>query len=348
MGSASTGGVEAVLLGGIFQGSVFLPMKLTRRWHWENTWICFSTVAYLIGPGILACLLVPDFPYMLRAVPSAVLIRMCLFGVGMGAGALMMGLGYQYLGMAITYAIVLGISSSVGTLIPLLVLAPDQIFRRQGIAVIAGVAVAVLGTAVVSWAARERDAKKKTTGESKSVGNGEASARSVMVGLALCIGSGVLSSCGNLGFAFGTQISQQAHELGSGNTGSSSALWTVILLPVFLCNFSYSLYLLWKEKSGRLFRERGTVHYWGLGILMGADWIAGMVAYGAGALSLGKLGTSMGWILFISCMIAVANLLGLLTGEWKGANRRSLGIMGAGICILLLSIVVVGTAGSGG
>jgi L-rhamnose-proton symport protein (RhaT) len=341
-------GIFAVLLGGVFQGSVFLPMKFTRRWKWENTWACFSAVAYLLTPWLLACSLVSRFPQMLGEVSPHVLVTTLLFGAGMGFGALMMGVAYRYVGMAITFAIVLGIASSIGTLVPLLVLAPDQVMKRQGLLVMAGVAIALVGTGVVSWAAWERDAKKEAEGHAEDAPAEQASARSLMIGLALCIGSGVLSSCGNLGFAFGSQISQRAQEMGAGHTGSASAVWTMILLPVFLCNFTYSLFLLRKNKSYRLFRKPGTAHYWGWGILMGVDWMAGMAAYGAGALAMGKLGTSMGWILFMASMIAVANILGALTGEWKGASRRTLGIMGVGVLILLFSIVVVGMAGAGG
>jgi hypothetical protein len=78
---------------------------------------------------------------------------------------------------------------------------------------------------------------------------------------------------------------------------------------------------------------------------MGIDWMAGMAAYGAGALSLGKLGTSMGWILFMTSMIIVANISGALTGEWKGSSARTLGIMAAGVATLMIGIIVVGMAG---
>lgn len=338
-------GLGAVLLGGALQGGVLLPMKFTQRWQWENTWLCFSFAAYLFSPWALACLLVSRFPHMLWEVSPHALAATLLFGVGMGAGALMMGLAYKYVGMAITFAIVLGISSSIGTLVPLMVLTPEQVLRHQGLAVMVGVAIALLGTGVVTWAAWERDAAKKTSGANTQSATGTSS-RSLITGLALAVSSGLLSSCGNLGFAFGGQISQRAHELGAGPTGAASALWTVILLPVFLWNVIYSLLLLRKNKTAHLFREPGTGHYWLLGIVMGVDWMAGMAAYGAGALSLGKVGTSMGWILFVSSMIIVANVLGALTGEWKGARAKTLAIMAAGVAILMAAIVVVGTAGA--
>jgi L-rhamnose-H+ transport protein len=335
-------GLTAVLLGGILQGSVLLPMKFTRKWRWENTWTGFSAVAYLLSPWILALLLVSRFPSMLLEIPPDVLARTLAFGVGWGLGALTMGIGFRYLGMAITYAIVLGLASSVGTLIPLLVLTPERASTRQGFSVILGVLVALLGTAIVSWAAWERDAKPEQSDvQTKEQG----SARNLVVGLLLCISSGLLSSSGNLGFAFGSAISQKAADLGAGATGSASAVWAVILLPVFSCNSLYSAYLLRRNGSASLFRAPGTAHYWGLAALMGALWMGGMALYGAGALALGSFGTSMGFILFMSSMVITANVLGVLTGEWKGASRRTMVLMAAGIAVLLLAIVVVGMAG---
>jgi L-rhamnose-H+ transport protein len=331
----------AVLLGGVCQGSSLLPMKFTRRWQWENTWICFSTVAYLLLPWLLALLLVSDYPAMLRDVPPRVLGTTLLFGVGWGLGALAFGLGFRYLGLAITYAIVLGLASSVGTLIPLLVLTPEQVITRQGITLIVGVVIALVGTAVVSWAAWERDARKTIP---KATVIGEGAAKKLVIGLLLCGSSGLLVSSGNLGLAFGSQISQKALELGAGPTGAGCAIWAVLLFPMFLCNSIYSLYLLRKNRSARHFRDPGTGHYWGLAVLMGVLWMGGLASYGAGALALGKLGTSIGWALFMSSTIIVANSLGIVTGEWKGASRKAITIMATGIAILLLAIVVVGTS----
>jgi L-rhamnose-H+ transport protein len=338
-------GVFVVLLGGILQGSFFLPLKFTRRWEWGNSWIGFSTVAYLLAPWLLALLLVPHFPGMLGDIPLKVIATTLLYGLGWGIGALSMGSAYKYVGMAITYAIVLGVGSSIGTLVPLLVLAPEQVRSTQGIHVIAAVVVSLIGTAVVSWAAWQRDATKPSslskTPETDALGK-----RKVIVGLGLCLGAGVLASFGNLGFAFGAELSRKAAELGAGPTGSASAVWVVLCFPVFLANFFYSLYLLRTKKSASCFRRPGTAHYWILVILMGVLWMAGMAAYGSGALAMGKMGTSIGWVLFMTSMIISGNLLGVLTGEWKGSSRKCLATMIAGVAILIIAVVLAGTSGA--
>ncbi|MGB8478366.1 MAG: L-rhamnose/proton symporter RhaT [Acidobacteriaceae bacterium] len=345
MGTPLGIGVLVVLLGGILQGSFLLPLKFTRRWEWENSWIGFSTVAYLLAPWLLAFVLVPHFPRMLHDVPPKVIITTLVYGLGWGIGALSMGTAYKYVGMAITYAIVLGVASSIGTLIPLLVLGSKQVRSNSGLHVIAAVVIGVIGTAVVSWAAWQRDATKSSsvskTGETEALEK-----RRVIIGLGLCLSAGVLASFGNLGFAFGTELSRKAAELGAGPTGSASAVWVVLCFPVFLCNFIYSLYLLRKNRSAHCFRTSGTSFYWGLIILMGVLWMGGMAAYGAGALAMGRMGTSVGWVLFMTSMIISGNLLGLLTGEWKGSSKKSLMTMMAGVSILILAVILAGTSGA--
>lgn len=335
-------GIFAVLLGGVLQGSVLLPLKFTRRWAWENTWIGFSMVAYFLSPWVLASLLVPHFPAMLGEVPARTVPTTLLYGIGWGLGALSMGIAYRFVGMAITYAIILGLASSIGTLVPLIVLAPDRIHTRQGLSVIVSVVIALVGTAVVFWAAWERDARKSSPKTTPA----EGAARNVFLGLALCVVSGVFSSFGNLGFAFGEQLSRKASALGAGPFGSGCAVWSILCFPVFLCNFAYSLYLLRSNRTASRFREPDTSYYWGLAILMGCLWIGGMASYGAGALALGKLGTSMGWILFMCSNIITGNVLGVLTGEWKGAGGRTMTIMACGVAILLGAVILVGMSGA--
>ena len=77
---------------------------------------------------------------------------------------------------------------------------------------------------------------------------------------------------------------------------------------------------------------------------MGLLWIAGFVCYAPGARQLGSLGTSVGWAIMMSSMVITANLWGLLTGEWKGANRKAYALLTSGVVILIVAIAMVGYA----
>jgi hypothetical protein len=77
-------------------------------------------------------------------------------------------------------------------------------------------------------------------------------------------------------------------------------------------------------------------------ILMGALWMAGLVLYGIGARQLGTLGPSLGWSILMSTTVAVSNLLGIATGEWRDAPRHASRRLAAGLLLLLLAIIGLG------
>jgi L-rhamnose-H+ transport protein len=69
-----------------------------------------------------------------------------------------------------------------------------------------------------------------------------------------------------------------------------------------------------------------------------------MLFYGFGANKLGKTGSSIGWAIFMSSVVIVANLCGLTTREWRGAGPRPIRTMGAGLLILVAAIFIIGGA----
>jgi len=52
----------------------------------------------------------------------------------------------------------------------------------------------------------------------------------------------------------------------------------------------------------------------------------------------------VGWAVMMSTMVITANVLGFITGEWKGASRKAYSLAVAGVAILILAIGVVGYA----
>jgi len=109
-----------------------------------------------------------------------------------GAGSTLFGLGILRVGMALGFALILGITASFGSLIPMAILHPGELFLKRGIALIIGTIVMVLGLAFLALAgrARERD-------------QADAGARSgFTVGLVICIFSGIFSSMMNFSFVF--------------------------------------------------------------------------------------------------------------------------------------------------
>jgi L-rhamnose-H+ transport protein len=328
-------GLGVVLLAGLFQGSFMLPSKWMGGWAWENYWLIFAAAAYLICPWLLALATIPDLLDVYRGVPPRAVALVLLFGIGWGIGAVTFGLGVEAIGLALGFAVILGVAATSGTLIPLLVRPPSDFSTAQAAVTAASLAVMLLGVAVCSFAGRW-----------KEEGPSAARRTSYRWGLVICILSGLLSACGNLGFAFGEAIYRRAAGPGVPAHLAPNALWPLLTPPLFLCNAGYALFLLRRDGTGRNYRDARSGRNVVFAVLMGVMWMAGMALYGIGANRLGRLGPSLGWSILMSSMVLVANALGVLTGEWRGAPARARLQLAAGLALLLAAITGLGYANS--
>lgn len=335
-------GTLLVLGAGAFQGTFLVPMKYIRRWEWENSWLGFSSTAYLLFPWALAVFTIPHLGSALLAADPSAIESTFLLGLGWGCGALLMGLGVEYIGLALGFAIVLGLAASAGTLIPMLVLTPERLHQPGGGLTILGMVIMLSGISICSWAGNIKEARLRSAGQADHAASG----RRYRVGLGLCILAGILSSCGNLGFAFGSAIRVSALLHGAREQFASNLLWAVITLPLFLCNAAYCFYRLFRRNTLGKFRSPGSARAYSLVAVMGFLWLGGMVLYGIGANQMGRLGPSVGWSVLISSIVLVANAWGVWTGEWKGSGRKPMRIMVVGLALLIVAIFTIGYGGT--
>jgi len=73
-------------------------------------------------------------------------------------------------------------------------------------------------------------------------------------------------------------------------------------------------------------------------------WLVGMFFYGFGAIKLGRTGSSIGWAVLMSSVVIVANLWGMRTREWRGANLKAKRAMRLGLLVLVIAIFIIGEA----
>jgi len=327
-------GYLLVIVAGILQGAFILPMKITRKWAWENTWFVYSTAGYLVFPWLFVLLTIPHPISVLTSTTVRSLLLVEVFGIGWGLGSLTFGLGVSRLGMALGYTIIIGLAATAGALIPMVVLTPEKLSQPQGLMTILSLVLVLIGLGLGAWGGKLREPEPKA----------EASGGSFASGLAICIASGLLSASANLGFTFGAEYSRRAIEQGAAASMAGNAIWAPLTVPLFVCSAAYCVWLMVKNKTGGLLALKGTGHYWALATLMGFMWIGGFAVYAPGARYLGSLGTSVGWAVMMSTMVITANILGFITGEWKGASRKAFSFAVAGVAMLILSICVVGYA----
>lgn len=325
-------GIVLVTIAGILNGSFAAPMKRLTEWRWENTWLVFSTTGLVVFPWIITALTIPQFRHVYSTTSAASLSKVLLFGIAWGVGATFFGIGITRVGMALGFAMILGITASFGSLFPLAVLHREELSSKRGIALIVGTAIMLVGLVLLGLAGRRRERDE----------NAGCTARSgFALGLIICILSGLFSSMLNFSFIFGDELRLRA--LASGATASMAAnpIWSLTVTGGFLSNFVYCIYRLNKNCTWKVYAQVNKFPYWILGCLMGLLWYGGIVAYGMGAASLGKLGGILGWPVFMSLDIVVGIFWGAVTGEWRQASRSAVAYCWAGVGVLLAAIVVI-------
>jgi L-rhamnose-H+ transport protein len=335
MGHQIGWGLMLVIVGGMLNGSFAAPMKRLTLWRWENIWLVYAVSGLLIVPWIIALATVPHLGGVFQQASGAVLAKIALFGFAWGIGAVLFGQGIARVGLALGFSVILGISSTFGSLLPLLILHPDQLGTPHGVALIAGTLVMTLGLVFLALAGKHRE-REQASGTAASERSGFG------VGLVICILSGIFSSMLNFAFVFGEEMRQLSLRAGASTAMSGNGIWALAVSCGFLPNAVYCVYLLNKNHTWGIFLEKAAGAGYAVGAtLMGVLWYGGLVVYGMGADALGTLGGIVGWPVFMSTDIIVGILWGFFGGEWKGASRTALAYCLTGIAILFLAIGVI-------
>jgi L-rhamnose-H+ transport protein len=330
-------GISSAVISGGCDGSYGAVMKITKKWEWENIWILFSITALALFPVGLAVWSVPDLLGVYREVSIGVVLRTFLFGLGWGIGSVFFGLGLYMLGQSFAYTVMMGIIAVGGALIPMLVTHPASALTVGGMIILLSMAVMVVGVAFCGWAGKLRDdgagAEPRPTKRYHSF----------KLAFLVCLAGGIFSCLFNLAFHFAEPIAEAAAaQLGQQSTDfrANSPIWALAMLGGFLPNFLYCLYLLIQRGTWRQYRQPKIGHYWLWGIVMGAIFAADVTIYGIGASSLGPLGTTVAWLVYIASGILIANVWGVMTGEWKEAPPRARRHMFWGSMVLFASIIL--------
>jgi len=330
-------GMAIIFISGALNGSFPLPMKYTRQWKWENTWLIFAACALLIIPWLLAAGFVPRLGDVYRGVSSHALLAPLIFGFLWGIAQVTFGLGISAVGMALAFAVVAGLSCLSGALVPLLVLNPADLLRPRGILLLVSMPILFAGLALYGMAGRRREKEQKPAAS--------AAAMAFMTGLAICIFTGIFGSNINLGFAFSGPIQEKAVALGAVKVTATYASWALVLGAGFIPNLLYCFLLLFRNGTWPLFLMPSWARETGLAIAMGLLWLSGMIGYGIGATLVGRYGTSLGYALFTTSIILSSNFLGILTGEWKATSAGTRRVLAAAVVVILISVLVLNLGG---
>ncbi len=370
-------------IGGFASATNFIPFRGIKRWSWEVYWIIQGVAAWLIAPTLLASIFVPHLFTILSTAwqqhPSSILYAI-LWGILWGVGGLTFGLAIRYLGIALGYAIALGLCTAFGTLIPPIYDGSIHVILHEtsGQIILLGVLICLIAVAVNGAAGWSKE-KEVTPEEKAEAGESDFS---FVKGIFVAVFAGIMSSFFAFGLAAGKPIGDIAktvllenHRL---DLWQNLPVLIVVLWGGFVTNFLWSAVLIVKNRSigqftgepgnnpmrashstgetlmdldprvfspGRMLPDRLSsrtlVNNYLFAALAGVIWYFQFFFYSMGQTKMGKYDFSS-WTLHMASIIIFATLWGLFLKEWRGTSRRTRILVATGLFLLVSSTVVVG------
>ena len=328
-----------VFFASIFQGTFGLGMKYVKPLAWEAWWLVHATVAMLIFPLVWAVLVVPDLGGVISRSPADQLATGALLGFLWGIGGIMFGVSVGYIGMSLTYGIVMGLCSLAGALIPLF-LRFDQVVPASLPYIFLGLVLLAVAVVIVTVAGLKRDRLLAEAGkELEGIRKGQA----FRMGLVIASVCGLLSSMLAVGFDATDKVGEIAEDAGALARNGALARWVVVLAGAYVMNAGYALILLIKNRSFGSYKTPGMFAALKWSVIAGLLWFAALGTFGQGAALMGDMGTVIGWPILLGLSLIVSNAVGVFTGEWKGM-AGPLKIMVLGVTVIIVATVVMSYA----
>jgi L-rhamnose-H+ transport protein len=321
-------GVALAVVSGLCNGLFTTPMKLESRWKWENIWFTFILVACLLMPAALVFSSAGWSTALMRA-PRYSVVAALSFGFAWGFGAICFGKSVDSIGVSMANTLVIGLSSALGSLVPLFMKSEVHVGTKQ-LVLFTGVIALLIGVAVCGKAGRMRDGEQQTQGTVP------------LVGYLFALAAGVMSAVFNIGYALALPISDTGVGIGLSRFTATNCIWLLMLGAGSIPNLVYCMLLMNRNQTAQLLYAPASWSSWGRSSAMGLLWGGSIFLYGAATPRLGAFGPSVGWPLSLAVGLLVANLMGVLLGEWRGAAGRPVKWMWIGLAILLAAIVLCG------
>jgi L-rhamnose-H+ transport protein len=332
-------GIGWHIIGAASAASFYAPIEKVRRWSWETTWAVAGFFSWILLPISVSLLLLPNFSAFYASMGPHLLIKVALFGAMWGVGNVSYGLTMRHLGMSLGIGIAIGVTLVVGTLIPPLLHGQAAMLftTRSGQLTVAGVVVALIGVATVTYAGHQKELQLR----------GEAREFNVKLGLLLAILCGIFSS--GMSFAIDAARPMEAAALHLGVNPLYAALpsYVIIMGGGAIVNMSYCFIRLaaLKRLSLRadLAQPGGTLLRNGLlAATGGIMWYLQFFFYAWGAANVPQRLFFVNWMLHMSMYVLCGGLVGLALGEWAGVERRPVRLLWAGILVIIVAANLVG------
>jgi L-rhamnose-H+ transport protein len=317
----------------------YTPQKSAREWSWQTYWLVQAAVCLLLLPVIVAAITIPNITQVLREAPSSAMYRSFILGAAYGVGGMAFGLAIRNVGFSLTYAISVGISCVLGTLLPPLVRGQlASAFSGAGASWLAsGIVLGAMGIAVCGWAGRSKE-------RDLAANSREEASFSLAKGLPLCILAGLLSAVYGFALDQGQPIADIAAKYGSGHF-QGNVIYIFPNAGAFLSTAAYCIYLHRKQRTfGEYTRVKGrssglAMNYL-FAFLTGLLWYAQFFFYGLGHTRMGAYKFSS-WAVHMIMLVLFSMVVGLVLKEWLSVKRSTKWLLTLALTILILAVVII-------
>lgn len=332
-------GIGWHMVGAASAASFYAPIEKVRKWSWETTWALAGLFSWILLPIGVSLLLLPDFHGFYAALAPGLVWRVALFGAMWGVGNVSYGLTMRHLGMSLGIGVAIGVTLIVGTLMPPVLDGQfAQLFAtRGGLLTMAGVGVAVLGVAIVSYAGHQKELQLR----------GQAEEFNLPLGLALAVMCGIFSSGMSFAIHAAQPIAAAAQLAGVNALYAALPSYVLIMGGGAVVNLTYCFVRLGFKKDISVRRDLGQsrptlMKNSCLAATGGIMWYLQFFFYAWGAANIPQHLAYVNWMLHMSGYVLCGGLVGLALGEWAGVGSRPVKLLWVGMLTIIAAANLVG------
>jgi L-rhamnose-H+ transport protein len=332
-------GIVVAGLGGVAAGSLNWPMKLMKRFNFEQCWFAGMVFGLIIVPWTITLLFCPNAIEAYRSVDASIILKSNVFSLAWGIGNVLLGISLTRIGASLSFAVLSGIGIPLGAIVPMVFkgsgmfnAAPD-LSSRTGLVILIATGLMLVGVALVAMAGFGRDKM-----QGKEAGSG-----GFLTGLIMCIISGICSVGPSFAFVYSQDPIRNAMlQRGASEWPAAIAVWALGMFLGAMVNVIYPGVLMSRKKSWHVLSESS--RELGLSLIVGMNLFLAFSLWFSGMLLLGPMGGSVGFGIYFALQILGAQGLGLVSGEWRGIHGKPAVQMFTAVAILTIAAAIMAYA----
>jgi len=327
-------------VGAFFAAICYTPQKRVNGWSWQSYWLVQAAFCWFLLPILGAWLTIPELGKVLSAAPRGAMLASFALGAAYGIGGTAFGIAIRYIGFSLTYAIAIGLSTVLGTLLPPLVAGTlgTTLSKPGANWIIGGMLVGMIGIAFTGAAGRMKE--KDLSAQSKLAGF------SLVKGLSLSLLAGTLSAVYGFALAAGEPIADVATQYGAG-VFRGNVVYIFSNTGAFL---STAIYCLWLHRKHRTLgeivelpagAEKASLPVnWAMAVLTGCFWYGQFFFYNLGHVRMGDYKFTS-WAIHMILLILFSIVVGAVLREWRGARPVTKTAVGIAFLVLVGAVLAL-------